>query len=319
MKARKERSTCLPVVAQRRPKSTRGFTLVELLIALAVLSLLAVSLQFALVTAMRLRTSCRDHLDELQARRDVLATFEADLGNLAACTPNCIVSPNLVALACRPLAIDESLELPGACLLVQYHWVLQDSTLKQRQDSATPDEGHPRILERAARRIGEADAVRTLTSRSQTRTVTETSSASLDTVSALNQGPAGVGHSQDGLFGLVREPFTGVRMFLVSPLVLTERGLEARSLTAADSIVALRITLQASGVSSPAHAREGTLTTRVMEQSQAASMGSGQASSIARLSVVVETVVLQVPALCAMSPNVLPGQAAADVAAHGHF
>lgn len=65
-----------------------GFTLVELLLAITILSMVVVSIYSSFSLGAHLRNRSRDRMTELQQMRELISTLRDDLHNLASVDPN---------------------------------------------------------------------------------------------------------------------------------------------------------------------------------------------------------------------------------------
>jgi len=82
----------------RRTKRTAGFTLIELIVAIAILLLLATSIYTSFSLGLRLRSDSQSRSARLQANRQLAALLREDLRNLAPVSPNLAVHDGRLSL-----------------------------------------------------------------------------------------------------------------------------------------------------------------------------------------------------------------------------
>ena len=85
-----------------RTGQNSGFTLVELLVALCILSIVASGTYMAFSTGLRLRKATQDRMHQVQSERQLRATLRDDLFNLSPLKPCMAVQENSMSLLRHP-------------------------------------------------------------------------------------------------------------------------------------------------------------------------------------------------------------------------
>jgi len=101
----------------RNPLNARGFTLIEVLVALSVLGVTMAAAAGLLRTGLRLRAEARDHLAFERDARAFVGALRDDCANLVAAAPGPLVSSDALVLWRAP---DGSAD--GTAQIVSYQW-----------------------------------------------------------------------------------------------------------------------------------------------------------------------------------------------------